>query len=130
MKNKVALVGAGYWGKNLARNFYELGALNMICDSNDLLEGSYRERYPDARFTTSYSEVLRNETVTGVAIATPAATHATLAMDALLLGHGCCETRALLADVGQFAEGVGKLDPASIELEAFGDAWVARFRPR
>jgi len=32
---KVAFVGAGYWGKNLARNFYELGVLDVICDTNN-----------------------------------------------------------------------------------------------
>ncbi len=34
MKKNIAVVGAGYWGKNLVRVFYELGALNTICDTN------------------------------------------------------------------------------------------------
>ena len=41
----VALVGAGYWGKNLARNLYQLGALHTICDCNELLLDQYQEQY-------------------------------------------------------------------------------------
>ena len=41
MKPKVVVVGAGYWGKNLIRNFFELGALGAICDNNELLNANY-----------------------------------------------------------------------------------------
>ena len=34
MNKNIAVVGCGYWGKNLVRNFYQLGVLNMICDSD------------------------------------------------------------------------------------------------
>ncbi len=47
----VAVVGMGYWGKNLVRNFYEIGALAAICDSDASLELVCRERYPSVRFT-------------------------------------------------------------------------------
>lgn len=80
---KVAVVGAGYWGKNLARNFYELGALDLICDTNNLLEENYKRKYPDIHFTTSYRDVLDDKTIEAIAIATPAATHFTLVMEAL-----------------------------------------------
>jgi len=82
----IAVIGAGYWGKNLARNFYELGALNVICDSNDLLEESYKQKYPNVHFEKSYIDVLVNRSIDAVAIATPAATHYTLAMEALRAG--------------------------------------------
>lgn len=37
-KNNIALVGVGYWGKNLVRNFYDLDALGILCDADDLQE--------------------------------------------------------------------------------------------
>lgn len=42
---KVAVVGVGFWGKNLARNFHELGALHTICDANNSLEDNFRLKY-------------------------------------------------------------------------------------
>lgn len=82
----VAVIGAGYWGKNLARNFYELGALKTICDSNELLEENYRQKYPGVGYLTSYHDVLRDPSIDAVALATPAVTHFSLAMEAVHAG--------------------------------------------
>ena len=41
---KIGLVGLGYWGKNIARNLYELGRLNAICDSNLSSLNRYKDR--------------------------------------------------------------------------------------
>ena len=46
-KKDLALIGIGYWGKNLARNFHSLGVLHTICDTNEGLLNKYKERYPD-----------------------------------------------------------------------------------
>ena len=54
MSVKVAVIGAGYWGKNLIRNFFELGALGAICDNNELLNANYKEKYPDIPLVQSY----------------------------------------------------------------------------
>ena len=86
MEQNVAVVGAGYWGKNLARNFAEIGALSVICDNNELLTEPYRKAYPKIHFTTSFSEVLHNPEVNAVAIASPAITHFELAKMALEAG--------------------------------------------
>ncbi len=86
MKKNIAIVGTGYWGKNLVRNFYNLGALNTICDSNpDQLE-TYLEQYKGITGAISFSEVLGNEEIEGVVIATPAETHFDLAREAMLAG--------------------------------------------
>jgi len=82
----VAVIGAGYWGKNLARNFYELGALKTICDSNELLEANYRKQYPGISFSNSYQDVLQDVSIESVAIASPAVTHFSLAMEAIKAG--------------------------------------------
>ena len=44
----VAVVGSGYWGKNLVRNFNQLGALKLVCDKNEVILGKYLEDYPAA----------------------------------------------------------------------------------
>ena len=68
----IAVVGAGYWGKNLVRNFAELGALHTICDANPTALKAAASRYPDAATQSDYRRVLDDAAVRGVAIATPA----------------------------------------------------------
>ncbi len=82
----VAVVGSGYWGKNLVRNFAELGALHTICDKNTATLKSFHEKYPDKKFQTSFEAVLENSAIDAVVIATPAETHFELAKRALLTG--------------------------------------------
>ncbi len=43
----VAIIGSGYWGKNLVRNYHELGALKLICDKNQMLLEQFKKQYPD-----------------------------------------------------------------------------------
>ena len=85
MKN-IAVIGTGYWGKNLVRNFNALGALKWICEANDDVRSRFAEQYPDATTTGRYDEILRDADIEAVAIATPAETHAKLVRDALLVG--------------------------------------------
>lgn len=82
----IAVIGSGYWGKNLVRNFNELGALHTICDSNIATLRSFQEKYPDKRFQNSFEVVLQDPNINAVAIATPAETHFDLAKRALLAG--------------------------------------------
>ncbi len=71
----IAAIGAGYWGKNLVRNFNELGVLHTVCDTdNDILE-AIKQQYPDINVNNNYSELLRDPDITAVVIATPASTH-------------------------------------------------------
>ena len=80
---RVAVVGCGYWGKNLIRNFADLGALHQICDidSERLAEPVGRHQ---VAFTDSYQSILEGEAVQAVVIATPAADHYRHARAALL----------------------------------------------
>lgn len=82
----VAVVGTGYWGKNLVRNFYELEALSAICDQNDSSLQAIAGNYPCPKVTNSYGEVLADSGIQGVVIATPAETHAAMVREALLAG--------------------------------------------
>jgi UDP-2-acetamido-3-amino-2,3-dideoxy-glucuronate N-acetyltransferase len=83
---RVAVVGMGYWGKNLVRNFFNLGALNTICDTEAAREEQIRKQYPGVTFTADYDAVLRDPAISGIVLATPAATHYELARRALEAG--------------------------------------------
>ena len=76
----IAVIGCGYWGKNLIRNFYELGELSAVSDSDKLLAKEFSEKYKVPSLT--FEEVL-NSSVRGVVIAAPAKYHAKLTIDAL-----------------------------------------------
>ena len=83
-KLKIAMAGAGYWGKNLVRNFDSLGVLGVICDSRKDTLRAFSEKYPKVKVTDSFQSVLKDDSVTGVAIATPAETHYRVVKAALL----------------------------------------------
>jgi UDP-2-acetamido-3-amino-2,3-dideoxy-glucuronate N-acetyltransferase len=82
---RVAVIGAGYWGKNLVRNFHELGALGWVCDSNNEILRRMREEF-NVEIVSDVSALLGNESVDAVIIAAPAAQHFELAKNALLAG--------------------------------------------
>ncbi len=80
----VAVIGSGYWGKNLVRNFNELGALHTICESDaDILNG-FSGKYRDVQVTNAYIDVLNTPEINAIVLATPAETHYFLAKEALL----------------------------------------------
>lgn len=81
---RVAVIGGGSWGKNVIRNFYELGSLHTICDIRGDVLKEHKNRFPKANVTTDYSDILNNDHINAVAIATPAAIHYELAKQALL----------------------------------------------
>jgi len=82
----VAIVGCGYWGQNLVRNFAELGALHTICDSNPQTLSRLKQLYPDINQETRFRRVLTNNEIDGVVISTPAALHFSTAKQALEAG--------------------------------------------
>ncbi len=81
---KIAVVGAGYWGKNLVRNFYDLNALKIVCDSNKSALNNFKEKYRDIEITDSFNRVLEDPEIKAVAIATPAEMHYQMVRSALL----------------------------------------------
>jgi predicted dehydrogenase len=83
---KVGLAGLGYWGPNLARNFDDLGDLAWLCDLDADQLDQFGARYPNARTTDRYDDLLEDATVQAIVIATPVPTHADLARRALTAG--------------------------------------------
>ncbi len=106
----VAVIGTGYWGRNLVRNFHALGALEAVCDSNpDALEAILGD-FPGPRGLRTYEEVFSDEAIRGVAIATPAATHGELTRAALLAGKDVYVEKPLCLSETEGRELVGLAD--------------------
>jgi predicted dehydrogenase len=81
----IGVTGLGYWGPNLARNFADLGTLTWLCDLDEGLRAGFAARYPQARVTADFEELLASD-VEGVVIASPVPTHYRLAKQALEAG--------------------------------------------
>jgi predicted dehydrogenase len=86
MDPRVAVVGCGYWGKNLVRNFTQLGSLAAICDSDESAVRRQSAVCPSARATDRLEDVLADSAIGAVVLATPAALHYRQAREALLAG--------------------------------------------
>lgn len=85
-KKNTLVIGSGYWGKNLVRNFSELGALFGICDNNRETLAKFKAQYPGIQTFENLQDALTNESIEHIAIATPAETHFELAQACLLAG--------------------------------------------
>ena len=110
---KVAVVGCGYWGRNLVRNFNQLDALALVCDATPQGRSTAKNIAPEIEIADNIEYILKNETLTGVVIATPAETHYSLVKQALLAGKDVFVEKPLAltyeqgADLLQLAEKKG-----------------------
>jgi predicted dehydrogenase len=88
---RVAVAGLGYWGPNIARNFASMSGADLAwcCDADDANRARVSSTFPKARFTADLDEVLADDTVDAVALATPVPTHAQLAIRVLEAGKHC-----------------------------------------
>lgn len=84
MKKNIAVIGCGHWGKNLVRNFAELGALAAVCDPNDNLAKLYAQKYNVSNF--SFSEIINDSSINGIVLAVPASLHASMAIEVMNSG--------------------------------------------
>lgn len=100
----IAVIGSGYWGKNLVRNFHALGALAAVCDKNPTLLENAQAAHPGVRICMALPDVLSDPSVTGVAIATPAESHFVIAREALLAGKHVFVEKPLTLDEGEGRE--------------------------
>jgi len=94
----VAVIGAGYWGKHLVRNFHQIGALKQICDKSETTLGMFRQQYPGIGTCVALSDVLNQDDIEAVVIATPAESHFTIAREALLAGKHILVEKPLVLD--------------------------------
>ena len=81
MKKNIAVVGCGHWGKNLVRNFSELGALCSISDPNSEIADQHASQYNVKK--SSFTEIINDPNIKGVVLAVPAHLHASMAIEAM-----------------------------------------------
>ena len=81
MQHKVAVIGCGHWGKNLVRNFSELGALGAICDPDPDIATRIAEQYKVT--AVGFETICEDDEISGLVIAAPAPLHAPLSLQAL-----------------------------------------------
>jgi predicted dehydrogenase len=105
---RVGVVGLGYWGPNLARNFDLLpGAeLRWLCDGSDEALARWGERFPRSRATADVEELLADPELDAVAVATPVFTHAELATRVVAAGKHCFVEKPLAQSVPKAEEAV------------------------
>src|SRR5881275_3155958 len=84
----IGVIGCGYWGPNLLRNFAEneTAELRWICDLDEDRLAAMGRRYPAAQTTADYKKLLADPALDAVAVVTPVATHFQIAKEALLAG--------------------------------------------
>ena len=115
MDKNIAVVGCGYWGKNLVRNFAELGALRTICDSSMEVLSQFDILNTDINRETSFEAVLADKTLNGVVISSPAVLHYSMVKQALLAGKDVFVEKPLSLSVEEgeelvnLARGCGKI---------------------
>lgn len=100
----IAVIGAGYWGKNLIRNYFELGSLKVICDNSETLFDRFNKQYPKTEICLAINDVLSRDDIQGVVIATPAETHFRIAREALLSNKHVYVEKPLVLDESEAAE--------------------------
>jgi UDP-2-acetamido-3-amino-2,3-dideoxy-glucuronate N-acetyltransferase len=97
---RIAVVGSGYWGRNLVRNFHELGALAAVVESDEGRLAAIRRQYgPSIQTHRNLEPVLADGEIDGVTVATPAATHEALAAEAIMAGKDVMVEKPLALDV-------------------------------
>jgi predicted dehydrogenase len=108
----VAVVGVGGWGKNLARNYYEIpdARLKYICDLDQRKLGALAKQLTGTATTTDYAAVLADPEVQAVVIATSAPTHYPLCKRALEAGKDVYVEKPFVLEVGQAQELIALAD--------------------
>jgi UDP-2-acetamido-3-amino-2,3-dideoxy-glucuronate N-acetyltransferase len=101
---KIAVVGCGHWGKNLVRNFYELGVLDAVCDSNLNSIRFINQNYPKVETVENFDELLARVDLDALVIATPSGTHYELARKSLEAGKNVYVEKPLATKLDEAKE--------------------------
>jgi predicted dehydrogenase len=114
----VAVVGYGYWGPNLLRNFFDTPDCRVasVCDMSEARLTAVRQRHPSVVTTTDFEELLVDPAVDAIAIATPVNTHADLARRALRAGKHVLVEKPMTASSAEAEELVALADAQGLVL--------------
>lgn len=96
---RVAVVGAGYWGTNLVRNFRALSVLDTVCDIDEGSLSACKEKFGPLNTTSRFDDLLDSKQIDGIVISTPASTHFELAKRAILAGKDIFVEKPLALNV-------------------------------
>lgn len=109
---RVAVIGLGYWGPNLVRNFYAVLGENLraCCDRQGQRGRFILQNYPSVQFTDDIDAILADPDIDAVAIATPVDTHYPLAKAALTAGKSVLVEKPMCSTVEQAEELVDLAD--------------------
>ncbi|HAA93681.1 MAG TPA: oxidoreductase [Rhodospirillaceae bacterium] len=99
----IAVIGAGYWGKNLIRNFKEMGRLVAICETDSAQRAEIQNQYPDVPIVDTIEQILDDAAIDAVAVATPAATHGEVVEKSIAAGKDVFVEKPLCLDLNQAA---------------------------
>jgi len=100
----VGLAGCGYWGKNLARNLYQMGNLVAVADTDSKVLQGVKENHRGVRTYRAYEKMLADATVKAVCLASPAAQHYVMAKAALAAGKDVFVEKPLALKVPEAQE--------------------------
>ena len=115
---QVGVVGLGYWGPNLARNFDRLpgAALRWICDSSEEARARWAPQFPGTRVTADLAELLADPELDAVAVATHVPSHAAVAIQVLEAGKHCFVEKPLAQSVAEAERVVAAAEAAGRTL--------------
>lgn len=114
----VAVVGCGYWGPNLVRNFMDCADARLVavCDAAPGRLEPIARRYPAVTMTTRFSDLLDDPAIDAVAIATPVHTHAALARAALEAGKHVLVEKPITTTSGEAEELIALAERRNLTL--------------
>ncbi len=115
---RLAIVGCGYWGQNLVRNFADAkgAAVAMLCDADEGSLNKSKRFAPGARLSRKYDDALAAEDVDAIVLATPAAAHAKMALAALRAGKHVFVEKPLATSSRDAARVVALADSSKLTL--------------
>lgn len=114
----IGIMGYGYWGPNLARNFSAANGsqLAMICDMNEQVLNKVKKAYPQIRVTKDCDEMINDPEVDAIAIATPVFTHYEIAKKVLKAGKSVFVEKPFTSTIAQAEELVELADKKNLKI--------------
>lgn len=115
---RVGVVGLGYWGPNLARNFHGLTDAELVwcCDASEAARARVAPMVPGARMTDRLEDLLEDESLDAIVLATPVPTHGELAVKVLEAGKHCFVEKPLAQSVADAERAVQAAERAGRTL--------------
>jgi UDP-2-acetamido-3-amino-2,3-dideoxy-glucuronate N-acetyltransferase len=110
IKKNIALIGAGYWGKNHLRNLAQLGLLHSVWEKSEKITAELKKDFPEVDFIGDEKPIIDNPGIEAVVIAVPAVSHYALAKKFLLAGKDVLVEKPLAMTVQQGEELVAIAD--------------------